>query len=163
MQDILYFFAYDEFVNPKRLEMIVGKPKERGSYRLRGYELVFNCGSDETAYAYISELGDMRSWVDGALYNLTDGQIMLLDSELGWPGNYEKIYFHESNKLFYTYISTNPAWITDAKPTMLYINTMLAGYNYYNLQESYKNLRNYMKNTVIKSILANRGTEDLIF
>jgi gamma-glutamylcyclotransferase len=138
------YFAYGSNMLLERLEERVGKVKVIGTYSLKGYKMLLNCGFHET-FANIQKTGNKKDIVEGVLYDLYWWQIRILDS---YEGFYKRYKLSEKDATFYVYISYSDAINTkNTKPSLYYLNILLEGalrnklYTTYNSLVDYKNDR----------------------
>ena len=143
---MINYFAYGSNINSDRM-------KERGinfiSRKfgiLKDYKLVFNkIASRNPNEGYANIIICKNSIVEGAIYEITDESISLLDKYESVPKHYyrKEVEIQDSNKLIkkcITYIANNSKITEGLKPSTDYLNHILKGKdlfteNYYNKLE----------------------------
>lgn len=140
----VYYFAYGPNIFTPRLESKLGsRVKLVMSYVLGGYELTFNCGDADNAYANIVSNED--GFVEGILYELTHKQMSDLDKLEKVPDLYVKKYMVlNDNVIMYFHHSINAEYFTTKKPNLWYLMTMLHGCKLNHLDDTAESLRMYI-------------------
>jgi gamma-glutamylcyclotransferase (GGCT)/AIG2-like uncharacterized protein YtfP len=147
----LYYFAYDTDMCEEHLEKQIGKVYTMDTFKLKHYELDFNCGNSGIyTVANIIFNADEESYVEGVLYRLSDQQIYALDRIKEYPAWFSKGYFElpEKDSIAWTYISYDNLFNVKANPSLFYIKHMLDGAKHNGLVETYKSIKEYVMNNV---------------
>lgn len=130
------YFAYGSNLNPSRMKDRVGSYQNRLAARTqRGYILSFNKNSGRTGEGYATiQKGD--NIVEGAVYEVSDEQIRVLDKFEGVPSHYkrEEISLEVKSGLggewtrenAWVYYATKPSR-KDLRPSWEYLSHLLAG------------------------------------
>ncbi|XP_066293696.1 uncharacterized protein [Branchiostoma lanceolatum] len=104
----LFYFAYGADMNPDRMATYLGSEiEERRWGLLYGFDILFNKkGFDRAAGSFPNiEFNPLRS-VEGCVYVMTQDQLSVLDSHMGYPQHYAKAVL--------------PVWVSNcADPTAL--------------------------------------------
>ena len=163
----IYYFAYGSNLLQERLLDRLGRLVKYDEqikykqYRLNGYKLLFNCGNPMLSYRknkeiYANIVEQPNCFVDGILYKFNSERMAKLDL---YEGLYEKQFFLDGNDICFTYISTDPFYKMNGKPSFDYINTILQGayehkmWELYNDLVDYKNSMYSLKSNVYKKVI----------
>lgn len=151
----ILYFAYGSNMNIDRMRTrLHTNISPYGTYILKGYELVFDCGSRGNVYANIKK-GSDDSFVEGVLYEIDSYDQYMLDICENFPLNYEKLYFlDDKGNICYAYISVEPLFKTTGFPTAGYYALLKEGAKENGLAHTLDFLEKYEKENNV------RGDED---
>ncbi|KAK6167265.1 hypothetical protein SNE40_021338 [Patella caerulea] len=100
----VYYFSYGTDMNKDRLSMYIKRKVEKKRWGiLFGFNLLFNKkGADEEGFGFPNIEFNPFGCVEGCIYQLSNNELHLLDSCVGYPEHYEHIVV--------------PVWMTSDKP-----------------------------------------------
>ena len=134
----ILYFAYGSNLSEKRMR---DERKIRYYSRkfaiLKDYKLVFNKRSkDDPDIGYANIIKSQGAFVEGALYEINDSDIHILDRCEGFPRHYDRITVTLNGNINAIAYIAQPEMINEnAKPTKKYIEFLLEGKDL--LSESY--------------------------
>ena len=127
----MYYFAYGSYLNKQlMLERCPGsKPKFVAS--LHNYKLVFVGWARQWRGGLVSIRPFRGEWVLGAIYEVSDGDLKILDRYQGYPSNYTRLdvtVFDEDGDPIkaITYIKSGQS--EEAQPSKEYLALIQQGY-----------------------------------
>ena len=133
------YFAYGSNMDSSRMIDRGVKFSSREYAKLDGYKLVFNKKASKGDFSYANIIIS-DDFVEGALYDVTEEGIKLLDKFEGYPNHYKKINLFVSDKNdnkfeSLVYIASDDKICEGLNPTSDYIEHLLKGKDI--LSESY--------------------------
>lgn len=142
------YFAYGSNIDPDRLRKRQINFFSRELAFLPGYEIRFNKKAKDGNFAYANIGIAKTETVEGALYEIADPDILILDKFEGTPDHYvrtkiEVIDSSNVNVEAYTYIANTTKIVDGLLPTKNYLDYLLNGKdlfseNYYKKLSSQK-------------------------
>lgn len=140
------YFSYGSNINIERLKCRVETTKEiinKGiPYTLKGWKLIFNAGSIYSKIAFANIVKDVKSEVEGILYDLSPEQFNSLDR---YEILYERYYFQIDNYTLGCVYITKASCVLpiEVKPDLHYLNIIIDGCKNTSLNKTYQQLLNY--------------------
>lgn len=120
----LLHFAYGSNLLYDRILLRIGVVKIAGTYVIKCYKLVFNCGIN-ASFANMVYTGDPNDFVEGILYDLDDRQINRLSD---YEAFYVKTFLPFTDKrIIYFYQCTDPRYLREGRPSLTYLNLIIDG------------------------------------
>ena len=128
------YFAYGSNMNPQRMKDRGVSYSTRLTANLKGYTLKFNkTAARNPKEGYANIVPDKKQVVEGALYEITDDDILKLDSYEGYPDNYyrEKVTVLLTTGIeeAVTYIASQDKVQEGLKPSKEYLKHLLAAWD----------------------------------
>lgn len=160
IQNTILYFSYGSNMLAERMRWRVGKANKVGTYKLKGYTLVFNCGYRDSAYANIIKSENKNDFVEGVLWEISSRQLYDLNRFESFPFNYEMFWFIHGGRVAYGYISIADWFKTEGRPSKEYFDIMLEGALENDLQFTYNKLLEYEKQ---HKIYDRKEPEDYLF
>lgn len=139
----MYYFAYGSNMSVQRMKERGIEFTERIPAVLIGYRLEFNkIASRNPKEGYANIVPDKNKKVEGALYEISDNCLLILDRYEGYPRHYKrekvKVQFNNGQEVeAVTYIAQSDKVQTGLKPSRDYLDFLLAGKDV--LSEEYYN------------------------
>lgn len=146
-QKIIYF-AYGSNMHLPRLEARVGSVKCLGTYTLKEFKLVFDCGNGTCNFANI--IYDENSKVEGVLYELTTSQLLKLDFFEGLYKRYSFVDFIKGKrKKIAVYVSSHRRRELLYGVTQEYYDALYKGAINNNLFDLAEQLKQKLQNNIV--------------
>ncbi|MBX3043254.1 MAG: gamma-glutamylcyclotransferase [Ignavibacteriae bacterium] len=128
----MLYFAYGSNMNPERMKGRNINFSSRKFAKLIDYKLVFNKKSKYGDFTFANIVKSNNDYVEGALYEFPDIDIIHLDNEEGYPNQYDKKLVQvtdlENNLIeATTYIANKEKIVNALKPKKEYLYHLLAG------------------------------------
>ncbi len=122
----MLYFAYGSNLNHNQMEKRCPGSKYIQNYTLKGYKLYFSHKTSYSVYGHANIIKNKRNSVQGALWNITKNDELVLDGYEGVGYNYyQKEYFKFKNKKVLVYIQKKYFL---QKPSSNYFHTIIEGY-----------------------------------
>ncbi|MCS7020148.1 MAG: gamma-glutamylcyclotransferase [Bernardetiaceae bacterium] len=126
------YFAYGSNMDKDRMTEREINFSSRQFAKLDGYKLVFNKKAQGGDFTYANITPSEKDFVEGALYEFPDDEILKLDRAEGYPNHYDKIQVTVTDKNgnsinATTYIAKQDKVVEGLFPTREYLNHLLAG------------------------------------
>ena len=145
----MLYFAYGSNLNHKQMKTRCKGAKYIKKYILKGYKLLFSHKTNSSVYGHANIVNYNRSFVQGALWNITKKDEEILDGYEGVDYNYyQKEYFKLKGKKVLVYIQKK---YYVQKPNSSYLHTIIDGYKDCSLdiKKLKRTLNNYKINYII--------------
>lgn len=128
----MFYFAYGSNMNPERMKGRNINFSSRKFVKLIDYKLVFNKKANGGNFTYANIIESKNDYVEGALYEFPDNEIIHLDNAEGYPNHYDRLLVEvtdlENSQIeATTYIANKDKIVIGLKPTREYLNHLLAG------------------------------------
>ncbi|MDP3445487.1 MAG: gamma-glutamylcyclotransferase family protein [Ignavibacteria bacterium] len=126
------YFAYGSNMDKDRMKERKINFTSRQFAKLVGYKLVFNKKAKDGEFAYANIIASESDFVEGALYEFPESQIILLDQKEGYPFHYDKttvkLTDNSGNQIeAITYVAQAKKIRHGLLPQKKYLNHLLAG------------------------------------
>lgn len=118
-------------MNPHRMQERGISFTSRRPALLEDYKLVFNKKSSRGAFTYANIEPSPGDYIEGALYEFPDHELVILDEKEGYPVHYNRttlsVKDKNGNSIPATVFFAQPDQTVEGKPTKEFLNHLLAG------------------------------------
>jgi hypothetical protein len=135
-----FYFAFGSNMLRSRLETErVGQVIDLGIATLEGYKIAFNKLSKKDGTGKTNIITSPGSQVIGVIYNLTEEQLIKLDSieGVGYARTLVTVKYNNEVVSVYTYIATDNAIDDSLKPTQEYLQHLIDGAKEHSFPKQY--------------------------
>ena len=139
----MYYLAYGSNLHPLRLTLRTSNARLIGTTSLNGYQLIFNKRSnDGSAKCNLSFTKNAADAAYGAIYDIPDAEIPLLDEFEGLGAGYDKHHIEVSvekqNKIsVFVYLASRSHLALNLEPYEWYKRLVLAGARWHQFPPEY--------------------------
>jgi gamma-glutamylcyclotransferase len=127
----MYYFAYGSNLNKKQMQQRCPDSKPRFTATLPNYNLVFTGWSRQWRGGVATIKRCRGGKVHGAIYEVSDRDLRLLDNYEGYPGNYKRLsvtLFDEDNNPIEAVTYIKAGRLDETQPSKEYLAIIQQGY-----------------------------------